>query len=136
MSIKQQVLKERELKEIGKQCNTIIRDIVIAVERLNAKNGIPEVVRQTRYFEDSNEALTAICYSNRFDILKFSIPLSKVSKWQMFWNGGENRRFHDYYWDWGQKENLPINTEASVEEYTNLLNMLKGVYEKLQGDLK
>ncbi|MBQ0114056.1 MAG: hypothetical protein KBT03_13080 [Bacteroidales bacterium] len=135
-TLEQKVLRERKLKELSFEVDSLIVRIVKRVEEINSLKGIPEVKVGTRHFAESHEVLKMLGYSDSYRIVRFHLVLNKVSKWQWFWNPTEEL-VHKYYWDWGDHASHP-NLKATVQMYEDLIARLElaGVSLENEIDLK
>lgn len=127
MSIVETVLKERELAKIAKEVDEVIVKIVKRVEEINSLNGIPEVVVGSHHFSDSHEVLREIGYCNKWDTIKFEIPMNSLSMWDCFWNPNKQIT-HKYFWDWRTSDVDSSNKRATVEMYEQLKDKLRDLY--------
>lgn len=131
-TLEQKVLRERKLKELSFEVDSLIVKIVKGVEEINSLKGIGEVKVGTKHFEESHEVIRMLGYDDSFDIVRFRIPLNKVGKLALFWNPRQEL-IHKYCLFYGCLTTKP-NLEATVEMYENLITLLNSSSSKLEDE--
>lgn len=120
----QKVQRESKLKELSAEADTLIVNIVKSVEEINKLKSIPSVTVGKRHFDESHEVLKEIGYDDTFGIVKFRIPLNKISWFDKIWNPNLELE-HEFYWDWRIRSYTRPNLNATVQMYENLITRLE-----------